>query len=42
MQCDCEPKEDESIGCGDDCANKMLMIECGKDCLLEKQCGNKR
>ena len=43
MQCDCEPKEDEDgQGCGDDCANKMLMIECGKDCLLENKCGNKR
>ena len=21
---------------------KMLMIECGKDCLLENKCGNKR
>ena len=43
MQCDCEPRDDQSEGCGDDCANKMLMIECSnKDCLLENKCGNKR
>jgi hypothetical protein len=29
-------------GCLEDCANKMLMIECGKDCPLDLNCSNKR
>lgn len=46
MQCDCELSKEEVergvMGCLDDCANKMLMIECGKDCPLDHHCSNKR
>ena len=46
MECDCTiSKEDyeKSIkGCGDDCLNRLLMIECSKNCSLGDLCGNKR
>ena len=46
LECDCTiSKEDikKSIkGCGEDCLNRLLMIECGKDCSLGKLCANKR
>ena len=45
MQCDCDVVRDDDgeieQGCLDDCANRMLMIECGKDCLLESYCAIK-
>jgi histone-lysine N-methyltransferase SETD2 len=37
-----EELERGMVGCQDDCANKLLMIECGKDCPLELNCSNKR
>ena len=46
MECDCSiSKEDISNGkkgCGDDCLNRLLMVECNKNCSLGSNCGNKR
>ena len=46
MECDCTlSKEAHSKGikgCGDDCLNRMLMIECSKSCSLGNLCANKR
>ena len=46
MECDCtlsrEDAEGGRKGCGDDCLNRLLMIECGKSCSLGKRCGNKK
>ena len=46
MVCDCIlTKEERSrgmMGCGEDCLNRMLMIECGSKCPLENHCANKR
>uniref|UniRef100_A0A3B0QQA6 [histone H3]-lysine(36) N-trimethyltransferase n=1 Tax=Psoroptes ovis TaxID=83912 RepID=A0A3B0QQA6_PSOOV len=46
MVCDCILMKDERLrgqkGCGDDCLNRMLMIECGSRCPLEDHCSNKR
>ena len=42
MECDCTPVGPGKRGCGDDCLNRLLMIECGKSCSLGKLCGNKR
>lgn len=30
------------MGCGEDCLNRMLMIECGSRCPLGEHCSNKR
>ena len=47
MECDCTISKEEATtkgfkGCGDDCLNRMLMIECSKSCSLGTHCGNKR
>ncbi|ELU11300.1 hypothetical protein CAPTEDRAFT_160470, partial [Capitella teleta] len=47
MVCDCSPpsQEDISMGlafCGEDCLNRMLMIECGSRCPCGDMCTNKR
>ena len=46
MECDCSlSKEDAASGkkgCGDDCLNRLLMVECNKSCSLGDNCGNKR
>ena len=46
MQCDCALSKEEihqgEKGCGDDCLNRLLYIECGKPCILENKCSNKR
>ncbi|CAH1789994.1 unnamed protein product [Owenia fusiformis] len=46
MLCDCTTsKEDRKMGmlpCGDDCLNRMLMIECGSRCPCGDYCTNKR
>ncbi|XP_054168014.1 histone-lysine N-methyltransferase SETD2-like [Oppia nitens] len=46
MVCDCILTKEERmkglIGCGDDCLNRMLMIECGSRCALGDHCANKR
>ena len=46
MECDCTLSKEDHVkgtkGCGDDCLNRMLMIECSKSCSLGKCCGNKR
>lgn len=46
MECDCSfSKEDIAAGikgCGDDCLNRLLMVECNKSCSLGDHCGNKR
>lgn len=46
MQCDCSLSKEEvregEKGCGDDCLNRLLYIECGKVCQLEGNCSNKR
>ena len=46
MQCDCTLTKEEMAngekGCGDDCLNRLLFIECGKVCQLDSLCSNKR
>lgn len=46
MVCDCILTKEERargmLGCGEDCLNRMLMIECGSKCPLEHLCANKR
>ena len=46
MECDCSLTKEEVRkgikGCGEDCLNRLLMIECDKACSLGKLCGNKR
>lgn len=46
MTCDCflTPSEIErgEFGCGEDCLNRLLMIECGSRCVVGSRCTNKR
>ncbi|CAH1391554.1 unnamed protein product [Nezara viridula] len=46
MICDCSLTKEEiakgEMGCGEDCLNRLLMIECGSRCILGSQCSNKR
>ncbi|XP_019761367.1 probable histone-lysine N-methyltransferase CG1716 [Dendroctonus ponderosae] len=46
MVCDCylaeEDIKNDEYGCGDDCLNKLLMIECGELCQVGDRCTNKR
>ncbi|KAK3863517.1 hypothetical protein Pcinc_030719 [Petrolisthes cinctipes] len=46
MVCDCSLSKEELVrgdeGCGDDCLNRLLMIECGSRCPLKDRCTNKR
>ncbi|XP_066900749.1 histone-lysine N-methyltransferase SETD2 [Halyomorpha halys] len=46
MICDCSLTKEEvakgEMGCGEDCLNRLLMIECGSRCILGNQCSNKR
>lgn len=46
MVCDCILTKEERnrgiMGCGEDCLNRMLMIECGSRCPLGDHCSNKR
>ncbi|CAG2118740.1 unnamed protein product, partial [Medioppia subpectinata] len=46
MVCDCILTKEERtrglVGCGEDCLNRMLMIECGSRCALGDHCANKR
>ncbi|KAL9881119.1 SET domain containing 2 isoform 1-T6 [Glossina fuscipes fuscipes] len=46
MICDCfltaEEEERGELGCGEDCLNRLLMIECGLDCNVKERCTNKR
>ncbi|XP_011185204.2 probable histone-lysine N-methyltransferase CG1716 [Zeugodacus cucurbitae] len=46
MLCDCfltaEEEERGELGCGEDCLNRLLMIECGPDCNVKDRCTNKR
>ena len=46
LQCECvlskEEVEQGEKGCGEDCLNRLIYIECGKYCLLENNCSNKR
>uniref|UniRef100_A0AAQ5WZ31 [histone H3]-lysine(36) N-trimethyltransferase n=1 Tax=Amphiprion ocellaris TaxID=80972 RepID=A0AAQ5WZ31_AMPOC len=47
MQCECPvlPREDRSRGvlaCGEDCLNRLLMIECSSRCLNGAYCSNRR
>ena len=45
MLCDCTTSEQERAmgirACGDDCLNRMLMIECGKHCACAEHCTNR-
>ena len=45
MTCDCTTSEQErQMGipaCGEDCLNKMIMIECGKNCPCGIYCSNR-
>lgn len=45
MTCDCSTSEQERamgvIPCGDDCLNRMLMIECGARCPCGEYCTNR-
>ncbi|XP_054016844.1 histone-lysine N-methyltransferase SETD2 [Hylaeus anthracinus] len=46
MVCDCfltgEEIERGELGCGEDCLNRLLMIECGPRCVVGDRCTNKR
>ncbi|XP_028326057.1 histone-lysine N-methyltransferase SETD2 isoform X2 [Gouania willdenowi] len=47
MQCECPvlPREERSRGvlaCGEDCLNRLLMIECSSRCLNGAHCSNRR
>lgn len=46
MTCDCFLTQAEiergELGCGDDCLNRMLLIECGPRCTVNDRCTNKR
>lgn len=46
MVCDCVLTKEEisrgEMGCGEDCLNRLLMIECGARCMLGEKCANKR
>lgn len=46
MLCDCFLTQSETergeLGCGDDCLNRMLLIECGPKCTVGERCTNKR
>ncbi|XP_073987835.1 SET domain containing 2 isoform X2 [Rhodnius prolixus] len=46
MVCDCTLSKEEiargEFGCGEDCLNRLLMIECGSRCVLGDLCSNKR
>lgn len=46
MVCDCFLTEEEiergELGCGEDCLNRLLMIECGPRCVVGNRCTNKR
>ncbi|KAJ8960974.1 hypothetical protein NQ318_020278 [Aromia moschata] len=46
MTCDCflttEEVEADEYGCGEDCLNRLLLIECGGLCQVGDRCTNKR
>ncbi|XP_056630996.1 probable histone-lysine N-methyltransferase CG1716 isoform X2 [Diorhabda sublineata] len=46
MVCDCfltsEELEANEYGCGEDCLNRLLLIECGNLCTVGDRCTNKR
>lgn len=46
MTCDCFLTEEEiaagEFGCGEDCLNRLLMIECGNRCVVGDRCTNRR
>ncbi|KAH7387091.1 hypothetical protein KP509_16G004500 [Ceratopteris richardii] len=43
MICSCEPPEDGSLGCGEDCLNRSLNIECiSQTCPCGDACSNQR
>ncbi|GBL87422.1 Histone-lysine N-methyltransferase SETD2 [Araneus ventricosus] len=46
MLCECaltkEEREKGMAGCGDECLNRLLMIECGSRCPTGEACSNKR
>ncbi|XP_078700416.1 uncharacterized protein LOC144927102 isoform X2 [Branchiostoma floridae x Branchiostoma belcheri] len=46
MLCECVTSEEERdagiAACGEDCLNRLLMIECGPRCLCGEYCTNKR
>ncbi|KAG8042547.1 hypothetical protein G9C98_005181 [Cotesia typhae] len=46
MVCDCFLTEEEiergELGCGEDCLNRLLMIECGSRCVVSDRCTNRR
>ncbi|XP_033227151.1 uncharacterized protein LOC117179443 isoform X2 [Belonocnema kinseyi] len=46
MLCDCFLTEDEiergELGCGEDCLNRLLLMECGSRCVVGDRCTNKR
>lgn len=46
MTCDCFLTQEEidagEFGCGEDCLNRLLMIECGIRCVVGDRCTNRR
>ena len=46
MVCDCILTKEDRLrgvtGCGEDCLNRMLMMECGPRCTLGDRCTNQR
>lgn len=41
-KCFCKRSRNSTIGCGKNCINRILNIECGDDCTLRSLCTNKR
>ncbi|XP_046859612.1 histone-lysine N-methyltransferase SETD2-like isoform X2 [Xenia sp. Carnegie-2017] len=44
MTCDCSycPDEHNFVGCGEDCINRVLMIECNRRCPCGEFCSNRK
>ncbi len=46
MECDCTLTREEVSrgrkGCGESCLNRILMIECGANCTLGRNCANRK
>jgi len=45
LQCECNPSSKEKkrgMACGEECLNRLLLMECGDECRSGKYCTNKR
>jgi [histone H3]-lysine36 N-trimethyltransferase len=41
LQCECKEKK-RGLACGEECLNRLLLMECGDECRSGKYCTNKR